>query len=160
MTSDIRNQCLSAALSRNSNRALNWATDLEHRAQKVRREKCALAAITRYIQGTATQSSLPLKCTNAKPLPVSAKVSAAVEALFPAPHWTQTSGRCAKRVKVSDPIARACVPAWKDKRLACEMMRQWKAQDRKERAQRHKARMEQDELHFKELCERHAKSAK
>jgi hypothetical protein len=141
---DVRTQCANAALSRMAQPPPHWMTDLCDGARQQRREHCLHAALKRFVQLPQKQCARPLKLT-AKRQAVDSKVRETVDALLPRPHWTQTQGRTVRRVPVVDPIARACTPAITDRYHAALWMKEWNAEDRRERSSIRKRRLSDSE---------------
>ena len=141
---DVRTQCANAALSRMAQPPPLWMTDLCDSAKQQRREQCLHATLKRFVQQPQKQCAWPLKLT-AKRQAVDSKVRETVDALLPRPHWTQTQGRTVRRVPVVDPIARACTPAITDRYHAALWMKDWNAEDRRERSSIRKRRLSDSE---------------
>ena len=136
---DAQTQCANAALSRLRQPPSHWMTDLCDTASQRRREHCLHAALKRFVQQPQEQCARPLKLT-AKRRAVDSTVREAVDALFPL-HWTQTQGRTAQRTPVADPIKRACTPAITNRYHAALWMKEWNAEDRRERSLIRKRRL-------------------
>ena len=140
---DVRTQCANAALSRMAQPPPHWMTDLCDGARQQRREHCLHAALKRFVQQPQKQCAWPLKLT-AKRQAVDSKVRETVDTMLTL-HWTQTQGRTTQRTQVADPIKRACTPAITDRYRAALWMKDWNAEDRRERSSIRKRRLSDSE---------------
>ena len=141
---DVRTQCAHAALTRMAQPPSLWMTDLCDSAKQRRRERCLHAALERFVRQPQKQCARPLKLT-VKRQAVDSKVRETADALLPRPHWTKTQGRTARRVPVADPIKRACTPAITNRYHAALWMKEWNAEDRRERSLIRKRRLSDSE---------------